>query len=233
MKKILFAFAILLFSFTSNAQKINITESTEEVDKIQRTGLGAIVDLDKKALTKSWEKFLKNYGKLESSKGIYTIQLAKIPTISSQPCKIIAEIKSTKKGMLVWWAIDTGTHFVTTSTDKSAYKAAEKLLYDFIYNAYVEDVNEQVKDAEKAHANSVKSYEKEVKNGEKLVSDVEKNRKEKAKLEKALEDNAKEHDQLLKDIEGNKKDQKTASEEAEKMKKAVDVVKAKLNAIGK
>jgi hypothetical protein len=233
MRVLLFVFCLSLYSMVSSAQKISINESSEIIDKITRSGLGTVIELDQKNVTKAWEKHLKNYGKVESSKGVFTIQVAKIPSVSSQPCKIYSEVKNTKKGALVWWAIDLGDHFVTSSNDRSAFKSAEKILQEFAYSAYVEDINEQIKDAEKALSGAVKSHEKEIKNGERLVSDVDKNKKEKEKLQAALEQNAKDLDQLHKDIESNKKDQKAANEEVEKMKKAVEVVKQKVNNISK
>ncbi|WMJ72354.1 hypothetical protein RCC89_04145 [Cytophagaceae bacterium ABcell3] len=233
MKKVLFAFLFVFYGFYSSAQKISIFESTEEIDKITRTGLGVVVDLDKKALSKSWEKYLKNFGKVESSKNVFTVQTAKMPTISSDPCRIVSEVKKSKKGVMVWWTIEAGTFFVTQDNDKSAYKAAEKLLYDFIHEALSEDIQEQVKDAEKALSAAEKDEKKVVKEGDKLVKDVDKNRKEKSKLEKALKDNEKEHEDLLKEIEKNKKDQKKAAAETAKMQQAVEVVKGKLKQVGK
>ena len=50
-------------------------------------------------------------------------------------------------------------------------------------------------------------------------------------IEQKIKDNAAELIQLQKDIEQNKLDQQKAGQDVEKMKKALEVVKAKMNTI--
>lgn len=232
MKKIatlvLFLFALKL----ATAQKVTVNETTEIVEKISRTGLSTVIALDQKKVQKAWEKQLKNYGKITESKGIYTIPVANIPSISSTPCRVTSIVKSSGKGTMVWWAIDLGDEHVNSSSNSHAYKAAEKILSDFSMQCYREDVNDQIEEAEKALQNSVKTQEKKVKEGENLVRDVEKNKQEKINLEQKLKQNGEDLVQLQKDIETNKKDQAAATADVEKMKKALEVVKQKLNQIG-
>ena len=230
MKKLI-SFLFILFLFNLGmAQKVRVTESTEVVDKISRSGLSVIIELDNKKIEKAWEKQLKSYGKVDNSKGVYRIPLANISSISSSPCVVTSVVKSSGKGTQIWWAIDLGTNHV--SSGSAGYKAAEKILNDFAIQAYRDDVNEQIVEAERALASTVKSQEKEVKEGESLVRDVEKNKQEKLDLEKELKENGEELVQLQKDIEQNKKDQTAAAQEVEKMKKALEMVKAKLNQVG-
>ncbi|MFN3403860.1 MAG: hypothetical protein ACK40G_07175 [Cytophagaceae bacterium] len=230
LKKSLYPALFLLFFCTiSFAQKIKVAESSEVIDKISRTGLYVIIDLDEKMVDKLWEKHLKTYGKTESSKKTYTLNIANISSVSSNPCKVVSKVEGSGKGTKVWWAIDLGTSHVTSSNNSSAYKAAEKILHEFALTCYREDINDQIKEAEKALNSSVKSQEKKVKEGEQLLSDIEKNKKEKANLEQKLKDNADELEKLKKDVEQNKQDQSAAAQEVEKMKKALEVVKQKLN----
>lgn len=232
MKKLTTFLLLLITINLATAQKVKVVEGNELIDKIPRSGLSTLIELDKKMVEKLWEKQLKSYGKVDESKGVYTIAIAKIPAVSSTPCIVTSIVKSSGKGTQIWWSIDMGKSHVTSSGNSSAYRAAEKVLYDFAISAYRDDVNEQLKEAEKAVANAVKTQEKEVKEGEGLVKDVEKNKQEKINLEQKIKENGENLVSLQKDIEQNKKDQSAAAQDVEKMKKAMEIVKQKLSQIG-
>lgn len=234
MKKRFISFLLLLL--VTNlvvAQKITVSEGQEVIDGITRTGLYTVINLDSKTVEKAWEKRLKDFGKVSSSKGVYTITGAEIPGVTSKPAQVYSIVTKDKNGVKVWWAIDLGTSFVTSSHNASAFSGAQKVLSDFAASCYREDINTQIAEAEKELSKTVKNYEKEVKTGEDLVKSVEKNKQEKAALEQKLVDNKNELQNLEKDIETNKGDQRKAAEEVEKMKKAVEIVKSKLDQVGK
>jgi archaellum component FlaG (FlaF/FlaG flagellin family) len=229
MKHLLSFFLVLSFFTFSSGQKINVSQTSETIEKIPRTGLAVIIALDEGEVEDEWKKQLKNYGKVESSKGVYTIAVANIPSVSSSPCRVTSIVKGSGKGSQVWWTIDLGNSMLTSNS--SASKAAEKILHDFAILCYKDDINNQIKEAEKALAGSVKNQEKETKEGQDLVKDVEKNKQEKINLEQKIVQNGKDLEQLQKDIAQNKTDQGAAAAEVEKMKKAVEVVKQKLNTV--
>jgi len=229
MQKIVFTLLLFVASQFAVAQKVKVNESTETIDKLERSGLFVVIDLDHKMIDKMWEKQLKSYGKTESSKGTYTLPVANVSAISSNPVKIVSKVEGSGKGTKIWWTIDMGTSHVTKESNPSAYKAAEKILYEFALECYRADINNQIKDAEKALNTSVKNQEKKVKEGENLLRDIDKNKQEKINLEQKLKDNAAELERLKKDVEQNKLDQAAAASDVEKMKKALDVVKSKLD----
>lgn len=232
MKKIHWLMSLMLLAIApAFAQKISVSESSEMIEKISRSGMHTIIELDEKKVSKAWEKFLKNYGKIESSKGILTIPVANIGAISGSPCKVISKVQSSNKGTKVWWAIDMGSSLVTSSSNNSAYKSAEKLLRDFAAQCYRDDINDQIADAEKALEASTKKQERTIKDGENLKGDLEKNAKDKIDLENRLKQNAQDKVTLEKNIEQNKTDQSAAAQDVEKMKKALEAVKLKLNGI--
>lgn len=233
MKRVAIIFFILISAFQSYSQKILIQEGSEIIDKVQRTGLYTIVNLDVKTVEKAWEKKLKDYGKVQSSKGVLSITGAEIPGVTSTPGKVYSIVTKDREGTKIWWAIDLGTSFVTTADGGSSYRSASQILSEFAAECYREDINEQIEDAEKALSKTVKDYEKEVKEGENLVRDVDRNKQEKIDLENRLKENAQDLKQLESDIVQNKKDQESAQKEIEKMKQAVEVVKSKLNQIGR
>ena len=123
--------------------------------------------------------------------------------------------------------IDAGDAFVTKSHTK--WSALEKVLHDFGVLAYTDDINEQIADAEGALEKASKVYDKTIKEGERLSTSLDRNVQKKADLEQQLKDNADEKVQLQSDIETNKKEQTSSSQEVDKMKEAVELVKAKLN----
>jgi len=219
---------VFLITTISSAQKIRILESTEQVGEVSRSGLYTLIDLDAKYIEKAWERHLKNYGRMETSKGIYSIPAANIRDVSSSTCNIFSTVQSTSKGAKVWWAIDMGNSYASSASNNRAYKAAEKILYDFALAAYKTDVNEQINDAEKALGAAVRNREKQQKHGEHLKKSVERNKEEKIELEKKLQTNKDNLVQLEKDIEKNIEEQKAAAKDEEEMKKAVELVKEKL-----
>jgi hypothetical protein len=232
MKRIFSTLLLLSLCMAGFSQKIQVQEGSEIVAGVQRTGLYTIVKLDPKEVTKLWERKLKNYGKVSSSKGVLTVSAAEVSGVTSKPGIIYSVVNKTKEGTKIWWAIDLGASFVSSSEGGSSYRNASQILTDFAADCYREDINKQIEEAEKALARSVKNHEKEVKTGNDLSNSVEKNKQEKINLENKLKQNAEDAKQLQNDITKNKSDQQTALQDADKMKKAVEVVKNKLKQIG-
>lgn len=231
MKKIILLALILLQHNFIQAQKIKIEESSEDISGVSRAGLYTLVELDFKMIEKAWERKLKDFGKVSSSKGSYTVAADNIPSLTSKPSIIYSKLQSTSSGTKVWWAIDMGNSYAASASDHGAFKSAEKILHDFAAECYRSDINEQIKEAEKAFSSSTKNQEKEARHGEQLVRNVEKNKQEKLRLDEALKQNGLDLDQLHRDIESNKNSQTAAAAEVEKMKKAVEIVREKLNNI--
>lgn len=233
MKKLIFLLVLLVVSSVSFSQKIKVEGVEENVNGVPRKGLGVVVELDEKFVKKLWEKKLKEFGKVDNSKGYFYVNGGNMKGVSSSPVNIISGIKSSKSGHMVWYAIDLGDSYVTTDNKKGSYRDAEQILKDFAIQCYTEDINNQIEDAQKALDKTIKEKEKKVKEGDNLVKDVEDNKKDKAKLEQKLKENAEDLVKLQNKQEQNKKDQAAAAQDVEKMKQAVEAVKQKLNKIDK
>ncbi|MEY3417949.1 MAG: hypothetical protein RL060_2061 [Bacteroidota bacterium] len=218
----------MVIAFPSFAQKVMVTEHEETIDNVTRKGMSTIILLEQEITEKSWLKKLKEFGKVESSKNIYTVAIANISGISSTPVNIISTITQSDKGSKVFWSIEMGKAYVSTKDDPAKYSTAEKILHDFAVMVYREDINDQIKDAEKVLSQTVKVQDKKVRLGGDLVNKVERNKQQKLNLEQKLRDNADELIQLQKDIEQNKLDQAASVIEVGKVKNAVEAVKAKL-----
>jgi hypothetical protein len=229
MKKIVaICMAIVSFSIL-NAQKISVNDQSYTIDKIQRIGVATYLDLDKKFVEKLWKDELKKYGKVSSDKDIYYVEIAQMPSISTNNVRIISTIETSSKGVMVWMAIDLGTSFVAKG--EKGYQNAVQLMKDFAKISYTEDINEQIKEAEKALEKSIKEQEKVVRQGEILQNDLTSNANEKQRLENELVNNANKKTEIENNIVTNKDDKTNADKEIVDMKKAVEVVRKKLEGV--
>lgn len=229
MKRIITS--LLIFgSLFANAQ-IDVKVSSKEytVGKIARKGLATVIELDNKYVQDLWKKQIKEYGKVSSKGKVMSIDVANIKEVSSSPVMMYSAVESSGKGSMVWLAIDMGDKYVVEGGE--GYSSAASLLEKFALSCYKEDLLEQVKEAEDALDSSLKKEGKTIKQGEKLISDLESNKKEKEKLQQAIVDNDKEKGQLDSDMEQNKKDQSAAKQEVDKMKKALELKQKELSKV--
>jgi hypothetical protein len=210
------------------AQKVTVIEQDETIENVIRKGMSTVIVLDQEEVEKAWIKKLKEFGKVDVQKNVYIVESALISGISTTPVRIISTIIQSDKGSRVFWSIEMGKAYVSTKDDPEKFSIAEKILHDFGVMVYRENINDQIKDAEKVLSQTVKAQEKKVKQGVDLVNKVDRNKQQKINLEQKLKENAEELIQLQKDIEQNKLDQGASSVEVEKVKKAVEAVKAKL-----
>jgi hypothetical protein len=228
MKNLILAFLLIQFSATvfGQTKKDIVVESGHAlIDKVDRQGMQVSIALDQRTITKLWEKKLKEYGKVETDKNNYILRGATIPGIST-PCTIFSTILSDKSGTIVFWAIDLGGSYITSG--HTHYRTAEGKLKEFATQAYVADVNDQIKTAEGALNSSVRAQQKCIRDGENIQKNIAKNKQEKIDLENKLKENAADLIQLGKDTETNAKNKQDSDKEVEKMTKALEVVKLKL-----
>lgn len=219
MQKYIVIFFLLLTVGVVHAQKIKIQESSETVEGLSRTGMFVLLELDKKEVEKAWIKYLKQYGKPETGKGLVLVQAADMKAISSYPCRVISMVEVAHTGSRVWWAIDMGSKFVTKESE-AEYKGAEKMLYEFALNAYRDDVNRQIIDAEGALESATKIHEKEVNEGTSLQEKIDNNKVQKQDLENKLQINKEDYARLNREIDNNFADQKNALLNVENIKAA-------------
>lgn len=225
----LFILIMLASMVIVNAQKVLVNDSEERIDGILCKGMETVIQLESNMIEKGWNKFLKEYGKVDSRKGnIYFMEAAEIRDVSSTPVKIYSRISVSNIGIRVFWAIELGSEFVTSGNKKLS---AEKLLHDFGVKMYIQHINDQIEDAEKALQTTVKNQERKIKEGTNLEKKIENNKEDKINLENKLKENASDLINLLNSQKQNVLDQKAAAEDVEKMKKAVESVKSKLSKV--
>ena len=229
MRALLIFCMSVVISTVSFSQTVTVTESEKVVQKITRTGLGILVKLPAKEVEKAWKNQLKEFGKVETSGKDYIVNVANVSSVSSRTVRIVSKIESTGKGTLIWWAIDLGDKWVKSGG--TGYNSAADILKKFGKKCYLDDIQDQIDDAEKNLEKTVKEQEKTVRAGENLQGDLVNNGKEKETLEKKLVDNKEEKVQVEKDIDLNKTDQANMVTKVDEAKKAVEVVKKKLQGV--
>ncbi|WP_428662594.1 hypothetical protein [Runella sp.] len=207
MKKILFIAALsCFFGYSSEAQ--TVLPDKREIDKSNFEGLYVTTKIEEKYLGKYWEDYLKQFGKVSSSRGgVYRASTASIPSISSSSINLASQVSSKKGLSQVFIYLDLGNGSYVTQGTKG-YAEAESFLKKFAEDAILYD---DARVAEEAMKDSEKNYSKLTRKGESLKKDIEKTEKELANLKKDLEINVKDVATSQTDLETKKKTFEDAS----------------------
>ena len=218
---LLCAALFLLTTLSTVAQTVYTGDQV--IDKVTYKGLFLTLPLSDRQVEKEWEEYIKPYGKASSSRSVYRITTADMRDISAEPVNFTSQVKGNKKSTTIFTAFDLGGgNYVAPGNGN--YDAANKWLTDFATKTVY---NDEVRVAEDGFNEAQKAHQKSVKNGERLVRDIENNKKEKERLLRKIDENAKELEQLNKDVETNKTEQATALTEVDNKKKNVETVKTK------
>jgi hypothetical protein len=221
IRNLFLTISLLLATFGAQAQTVYAGEQT--IDRQVYKGLFLTIPLGDRQVEKEWENYIRSFGRVTSSRGVYRITTADIRDISSEPINFTSQIKGNKKSTTIFTAYDLGGgNYV--SAGNGNYDAADKLLKEFADKTLF---NDEVRVAEDSFNEAQRNHQKMVRKGETLTRDIENNRKEKERLLRKIEENAKELEQLQKDLETNKLDQTTAQTEMDNKRKSVETVKAK------
>ncbi|GAA4456689.1 hypothetical protein GCM10023189_26320 [Nibrella saemangeumensis] len=212
---------LVIGSLSARAQTVYAGEQTVEKNKLP--GLFLTIPLDSKVVEREWQNQLKSWGRLVGSRGVYKVSSADIPPVSSEPINLVSQVKSGRNSTTIFASFDLGAaNYLTVGNGK--YREAEQLLKDFADKV---SYSEELRLVQQSFDEAQKNHQKVVRTGEKLLRDIERNKKDKEALLRRIEENGKELEQLEKDIVMNKTDQSNALTEVENRKKAVEAVKAK------
>ncbi len=201
MKKVLFIAALSCFlGYTGQAQ--TVLPDKREIDKSNFEGLYVTTKIDEKYLGKYWEEYLKQYGKVNSSRGgVYRVPSASIPSISSSAINMASQVSSKKGLSQVFIYLDLGNGSYVTQGTKG-YAEAESFLKRFAEDAILYD---DARVAEEAMKEAEKNFSKLTRKGESLKKDIDKTEKELVNLKKDLEINVKDVATSQTDLETKKK----------------------------
>ncbi|WP_266365315.1 hypothetical protein [Tellurirhabdus rosea] len=201
-----------------------VYSGTEKIDQQDVKGLTIQIPIEGKFVEKEWETLVKTFGRVVTGRGgIAKVPSADIKSLSPNPVNFLSKLSSARDKATLFVAADLGSgNFVTVGSPE--YNELEKLLKDFAART---QYNNELRLAELAFTETQKRHEKSVKTGEKLVRDIERNKREAENLKKRLEENAAELKRLEKETETNKTEQTSVLAELETKKKAVEDVKGR------
>ena len=229
MKKYLIVL-ILLAGSSVYCQKIKIVEETITLEKVATKGYSVTIDLDVSEMQKKWTKQLKNYGKLTREIDYIVISPAVVPAVAQTSVVVYSKTTESLQGLKVWMCIANANKTQEQEFIKSE-ESAQKILHDFAATNYRDNINEQIKHAEAALVLANKNQEKAIRKSEYLENQVSKNKENKLLLEEKLKKNGEDLISLKKEQQDNVVDKQKTVDEVERMKRATEIVKAKLNEI--
>lgn len=217
--------SLSLLGLSASVQAQTVSSATEKVDQISLVGLSLNLPIEGKFVEKEWEALTKSYGKVTTGRnGVYKIPAANIPALSSDPLNVASKVSTEKNKATIFLAVDKGNaDYVKPGS--SLYDQVETLLKDFAERTRL---NYDIKLADDLFNEAQKKQDKLTKQGEKLVRDLERNKKEKDNLIKKMDENGRELEQLQRDTETNKTEQENSSKDLDVKKQALEAARAKL-----
>ena len=223
MKKSFLVLVFLIFSQLSFAQ--TILNGSEVFVKDRKEGFYMTLSIDKKFIEKDWLLFISKHGRVAQNREVFNIASANLPEISSDPINLMTKVTSEQKlKTKIFASFDTGGGNMVSQNNKG-FEGVENLLKDFYAFAMQ---NEDVRLAERDVDESQKNLDRVNKTGDRIVKEIEKNKREKENLLKKIEENRVELEKLLKDQITNKQDQENAKIALEEKTKAASVVKTRI-----
>lgn len=234
MKKLRSTLAFLFIApLTLFAQTVVVTEQTDRVEGKEVPGVTTTLEIkDSRDVQKQWMNQFKSYGRVTEKDGFFVVSEAYIPKIAiNNPGRTFSRILLTEEGTKVWWGIEFGGEFVGPEHHPTKMKTAKATLHQFGVDVYVNKVNSEIEDAERAVQVEVKNYESLVKSGDNFSEEFEKNHLQKLKLQERLAQNRVDSTNISNLILQNKLDQEGSLLEIEKLKEAKELIKKKLERI--
>ncbi|MFN4147602.1 MAG: hypothetical protein ACK4GN_17390 [Runella sp.] len=202
---------VFVFTFTLFAKAQTVLPGKQNIDKASFEGLYVTTKIEEKYLSKYWEDYLKQFGKVNSSRGgIYRVGSASIPSISPSSINLSSQVTSRKGLSQVFAHFDLGGGSYVSQGTKG-YAEAESFLKKFAEEALLLD---EARLTEEAMKESEKTFSRLTRRGESLKKDIE-------KTENTLT-------QLKKDLETTERDMATAQTDLESKKRAFEEAKAKV-----
>ncbi len=220
MKKLHLLACTLLFARLALAQ---VEPAYLEIDKQKRQGYAASTDLDRKILERAWKEKLSEFGRVDSKRDVYTVNFAKFPFLDNQ-AQIISQLNTNKGRTQIFMSVlDSGSgEYIAAGHGQG--RQVETVLVNFLKQVDYED---QVRQAEKAFSDAESANKDVNRKSERLLRDLESNKKEAERLAKKLEDNKNEFMKLQVDTAQNRKDRAAAAQVFEKQRQTLETVRSR------
>lgn len=230
---IILSFSILYISSYStccNAQLVETNTANSTFGEKSIKGFVVCLELDVRTVEKSWQRYLKSFGKFESiEKQKMLGNNLMLSNISGDAVDFYSSLSVSPRCIqLFMGALRAGSGL---ELPENQQENVRKMLYDFAIEQYRQDLILQISEAERVVNLAVKAHDKRVSDGQNIKSKMAKNRKELQRLYQQIEQNATELKRLKADSAQNVIDQETALEEISKVRRIAEDKKQKLSAV--
>jgi hypothetical protein len=229
-KIICFCFAANLFMQTARAQWVEVNSANGHFGEKSLKGYVVCLELDIKSVEKSWSRYMKSFGKFESSEKQslegYNLVLS---SISSDAVDMYTKITVSPRCVQVFMGASRAGSMLELPEGQS--ENVKKMLYDFAVEQYRQDLINQISEAERVVSLAVKAHDKRANEGSSLKNKIVRNKKEKLRLLSDLDRNADDLKKLRQDSTQNQAEQETALEEISKVRKIAEEKKLKLGQV--
>lgn len=221
MKKLIFLLiaATLTLPVFADGIKIKVEEKSEKINGATHNCLVVtIYDSNPDEIEKEWKSKMKSYDAKVSGKDEIFADNALIKEVSENTCDVYArteKVSDTETKFIVGFLL--GETWLSSSTNKASFNAAEKIVKEFAVKLSKDGVAEKRKAAEKALDN--------VKDDQ---SDLEKKNKN---LHEDIEDYNEKIKKAEADIKSNEEEQTKKKAEIEAQQKIVDELKSRENSV--
>jgi hypothetical protein len=236
MKKFIFLLLISL-SINLHAQTVEVLRTSESVNGENAEALKmTLLIADSKKVERLWTTFLKNFGKIQSSDGIFIVQEALIDGISASVTSAsnitcYSRVTLKEEGTEIWWVLQEEDKYIGPDFKENKFSRAERMFHQFGVDVYVNEINEDISDADRVIDNAAKEYDRLLRLSESLNKRMEKNGYEKIRLEEKLVENFNDSTQVNLQMQQNTIDQENALLEIQKLKEARESIRGKLEEV--
>ncbi len=193
-----------------------------EIDKQKRQGYAASTDVDPRTVEKAWKDKLSQYGRVDTKGDVVLVNFAKLPFLDNQ-ARIISHVSTTKKRTQLFLSVEQSNgEYVAAGHGQG--REVENVLVEFLKKL---DFDEQVRVAEGALSEAEKTSKETLKRNDRLLRDLESNKKEAERLAKKLEENKAEFTKLQADTAQNRLERLAAQQVLEKQRQGVETMKSR------
>ena len=223
----IYLITVSLFGF---GQTVTVKSQNEKVKGEMADGFTTVLDYKKEEVNSSWNKFLKEIGKIKlfSSDPVVITDPNLNGTVYPK-AMVYAYIFDNGNNTRVWLGIVNSEW--ESRNPESIQKQLEKLVYQFGIRFHRERVQALVDETQRALDAVEKQSSKAFNQNKDLLIKLGNNEKEKTSLEKAVEANKLENAALLIKLENNKKAQDSLINSMNQIKKVMLTHKEKLSKI--
>ena len=224
MKSILFG---LLCTLATSSMYAQVFSGLEEIDKAKKEGFYTYINSEEKYVIEAWKRYLKQAGQVENGRSNSAIHVysAKIKEISDKPVSLLSKITEEKNKTKLFVSISTGPDMYI-QTGHESFREASNWVEEFVRLINLE---EDVRTEEKKLNELISTKAKQQKAAERIVRELDSNKRQSELLTKKLEEAKLEKEKILANQEQNRLDAKSNEDailiQAQKLETAKQKIK--------